>query len=133
MNFSKKNHEFLNSNLIVMSKKLILMLAVVAVVSFTFTSCKKDKQEEVKTEEKADMASNELYQCPMDCEDGKSYTEAGNCPVCKMDLKSKTVDMDSDKKHDDSCTCKAGGECKCAPGECKCVADNEKKDGDTDS
>ena len=121
-------------------KKLILMLAVITVVSFAFTSCKKDKKEEdVKTEEKADMASNEVYQCPMDCEEGKSYTEAGSCPVCKMDLKAKTVTMDDDshKKHDDSCTCKSGGECKCAAGECKCVADNDagKKDenGDKDS
>jgi len=120
-----------------MSKKLILTLAIVMVASFTFTSCKSDKKEEVKTEEKADMASNELYQCPMDCEDGKSYTEAGSCPVCKMDLKAKTVDMDSDdhKKHDDSCTCKKGGECKCEAGECKCMADNEgeQDDENTDS
>lgn len=26
------------------------------------------------------------YQCPMDCEKGKFYEEAGTCPVCKMDL-----------------------------------------------
>lgn len=122
-------------------KKLILMLAVVTVVSFAFTSCKSDKKEDVKTEEKAEMASNEVYQCPMDCEEGKSYTEAGSCPVCKMDLKSKTVDMDGDssKKHVEGCTCKSGGECKCAPGECKCMADNDAKhegeheDGDTNS
>ena len=97
MNFSKKNHEYHNSKLITMSKKLILMLAVVAVVSFTFTSCKNDKKEETKTEQ---TASNELYQCPMDCEDGKSYTEPGTCPVCKMDLKAKKVDMDDDSHED---------------------------------
>ncbi|MDY7395332.1 heavy metal-binding domain-containing protein [Aureibaculum sp. 2210JD6-5] len=116
-------------------KKLILMLAIVMVVCFTFTSCKKEKKEEdVKTEEKADMASNEVYQCPMDCEDGKSYTEAGSCPVCKMDLKAKTVDMDSDdhKMHADNCTCKSGGECKCADGECKCMADNSAKNDNKD-
>lgn len=27
------------------------------------------------------------YQCPMDCEKGKVYTEPGKCPVCEMDLK----------------------------------------------
>ena len=78
-------------------RKLILMLAVVAVVSFTFTSCKSDKKEEVKTEETSkETASNEVYQCPMDCEDGKSYSEPGTCPVCKMDLKAKKVDVNDD-------------------------------------
>ena len=28
------------------------------------------------------------YQCPMKCEGDKTYPEEGNCPVCKMDLKS---------------------------------------------
>lgn len=26
------------------------------------------------------------YHCPMDCEDGKTYDEAGQCPKCGMDL-----------------------------------------------
>lgn len=26
------------------------------------------------------------YKCPMDCEDGKTYDEPGQCPVCEMDL-----------------------------------------------
>ena len=26
------------------------------------------------------------YQCPMDCEAGKTYDEPGACSVCKMDL-----------------------------------------------
>ena len=89
-------------------KKTILTLAIIVAVGFTFTSCKKDKKEEVKIEEvKTDvteeMASNVVYQCPMDCEKGKSYTEKGNCPVCKMDLKGKEVDMDGDSEmHKDS-------------------------------
>ena len=29
------------------------------------------------------------YQCPMNCENDKSYSELGNCPVCKMDLEPK--------------------------------------------
>lgn len=39
-----------------------------------------------------------IYQCPMQCEGDKTYSEAGSCPVCKMDLKpvaskiSKIVD-----------------------------------------
>lgn len=27
------------------------------------------------------------YQCPMQCEGDKTYTEEGSCPICKMDLK----------------------------------------------
>lgn len=93
-------------------RKVILMLVVVTVMSFTVTSCKKEKKEEVKTEVEAKeevkkeakevLASNDvLYQCPMDCEKGKSYTEAGTCPVCKMDLKEKKVDMDEEHKDHD--------------------------------
>ena len=88
-------------------KKLILMLLVVAAMSFAVTSCKKDKKEEVKTEvevkeeAKEILASNDvLYQCPMDCEEGKSYTEAGTCPVCKMDLKEKKVEMEDAHEHE---------------------------------
>ena len=88
-------------------KKVFLMVAMVALVSFTVTSCKKDKAEDVKIEtEVVDeakqeaqevLASNDvLHQCPMDCEKGKSYTEAGKCPVCKMDLKEKKVNVEED-------------------------------------
>ena len=88
-------------------KKVFLMVAMAALVSFSATSCKKDKAEDVKSEtEVVDEAKQEaqevlasnnvLHQCPMDCEKGKSYTEAGKCPVCKMDLKEKKVDVEED-------------------------------------
>ena len=28
-----------------------------------------------------------VYQCPMQCEGAKTYSEAGSCPICNMDLK----------------------------------------------
>ena len=70
-------------------------------IGFTFTSCKNDKKEEskvedIKTEVNQEMASNEVYQCPMDCEKGKTYDEAGDCPVCNMGLKAKAVDSGKD-------------------------------------
>lgn len=116
-------------------KKVFLMVAMVTLVSFTVTSCKKDKAEEVKTEVEAVdeakqeaeevLASNDvLHQCPMDCEKGKSYTEPGKCPVCKMDLKEKKVDT---KEHAENCQCKADGDCTCEGEECKCKADELKK------
>ncbi|MFN0201998.1 MAG: heavy metal-binding domain-containing protein [Bacteroidia bacterium] len=42
------------------------------------------KQDSVKTEVAA-----AVYQCPMDCEKGKTYDKAGDCPVCKMALEKK--------------------------------------------
>jgi rRNA maturation protein Nop10 len=27
------------------------------------------------------------YSCPMKCEEDKTYTDEGQCPVCGMDLK----------------------------------------------
>lgn len=89
-------------------KKIILVLTICLGVSFVLTSCKKEKKEEIITEEldlitedtevikeleTKEMASNTLYQCPMDCEKGKSYIKEGSCPVCKMNLKPKNVDM----------------------------------------
>jgi hypothetical protein len=90
-------------------KKVILVLAICLGVSFAFTSCKKEKKEEVKTEEvevvneveTKEMTSNTLYQCPMNCEKGKSYIKEGSCPVCKMNLKPKEVDMDSDSEYEE--------------------------------
>ncbi len=86
-------------------KKLILLVLLVSAVTFSVSSCKKKDKEAPKTEEAASdqakeeakevMASNDvLYQCPMDCEEGKSYTEKGSCPVCKMDLREKKVDLE---------------------------------------
>ena len=40
-------------------------------------SCSNEKQND----------GGEEYQCPMKCEGEKTYSSAGNCPVCKMDLK----------------------------------------------
>ena len=45
------------------------------------------------------------YQCPMECEGEKVYSENGSCPVCKMDLKSitkKTKKVLSDEISDES-------------------------------
>ena len=72
-------------------KKPILLLALFLSVSIVLTSCKESKKEEHKTHtehgvEKADLAMNDAYQCPMDCENGKTYDKEGTCPVCEMNL-----------------------------------------------
>ena len=61
-------------------KRLILMLAL-AIGTFAVVSCKDEAKDE-STE--MHMAG---FTCPMDCEKGKIYDEAGKCPVCEMDLK----------------------------------------------
>ena len=76
-------------------KKVIMVIAVIAFTSFSLQSCK-EKKEEIKME-----VATAVYQCPMDCEDGKSYTEAGQCPVCKMDLVEKEVDLEENHGGDD--------------------------------
>jgi len=55
------------------------LLFSVFVMVITLASCNSNKSEK---------ASDELavYQCPMQCEGEKTYSEAGSCPVCKMDL-----------------------------------------------
>ncbi|UMB62070.1 hypothetical protein MHL31_07710 [Lutibacter sp. A80] len=75
-------------------KRSILILVAIFSFSVLFTACKETKKENVETEfhENQDYSSekeanNSVYQCPMDCEDGKTYDAKGTCPVCKMDLK----------------------------------------------
>ncbi|MFK5958806.1 MAG: heavy metal-binding domain-containing protein [Lutibacter sp.] len=120
-------------------KKTIFVFAAIFSFAILFTSCKETKKEEAKEDVKIEsheghdhdskeMSSTDVYQCPMDCEKGKTYDKAGSCPVCKMDLKVKSVD-NKDLKNTVVCNCKKGGECTCAPGECKCgdkVASNKK-------
>ncbi len=65
-------------------KKTIFIIALTFTVGLSFNSCKKETKNEIKKE-----VSVKNYQCPMDCEHGKTYTEPGKCPVCKMDLKEK--------------------------------------------
>jgi len=112
------------------------ILAVVAIFSFAvlFTACKETKKEEVKEEVQmesheghdhdSDAMASKVYQCPMDCEKGKTYEGEGSCPVCKMDLKENTQVFE----HAEGCKCKEAGECTCEDGKCSCkeeVASNK--------
>jgi len=109
-------------------KKLILGVVAIFSIAVMFTSCKETKKDsdadkhELHEHKDGETAHN-AYQCPMDCEKGKTYGKEGNCPVCKMDLKAG--DNDGEMKHADNCTCKEGGECKCEDGKCKCQESKE--------
>lgn len=93
-------------------------------LSVVMVSCKEtDKKMDADTDlemheehaaDKADMAMVAEYQCPMDCEEGKTYDAEGICPVCEMNLKKLEKegehthdngetheDHDSEEEHDD--------------------------------
>lgn len=102
-------------------KKVLLSVAIIAAIGFTScTSEKKAEKQEAPKEEvqKEEMNHDKMdidkmavaeYQCPMKCEDEKTYTDKDHkCPVCKMDLKEvkhedgESHDMDADKKSEEN-------------------------------
>ncbi len=87
--------------------KLKTTSLIVALISLVMLSSCKDKAKENTDETKNELVEENQYQCPMDCEDGKTYTEAGSCPVCKMDLKliSKATAMTCSVHKDGNCSC----------------------------
>ena len=93
-------------------RKLVLIMAFAIAIGAMFTSCKSENKEnkeedteivkEVDQEVKEEMNNKliaGLYQCPMDCEDGKVYEVPGTCPVCKMNLKLKETEGE-EENHD---------------------------------
>jgi hypothetical protein len=116
-----------------MKKSIFVFTAIFSFVVL-FTACKETKKEEVKEEvkieshevhdhEEGEMSSS-VYQCPMDCEKGKTYETAGTCPVCKMDLK----EISKETAHVEGCKCIAEGECKCEIGKCICKTEMASKE-----
>ncbi len=98
-------------------KKVVLTL-VLGLFSVAFTSAQNTKG--IKEEVKLEVASNDVvYKCPMKCEGDKTYKKAGQCPVCKMDLKSGNSSCKEKgkaeckgKKEGKSCKEKGKAECK---------------------
>ena len=96
-----------------MYKKLLSISATLLFVlgSLTFNSCggsEKSNDTEITHEhqpEEGDDAHQHasVYQCPMQCEDEKTYSEPGNCPKCNMALEEVNGDHDHqhDEQHDD--------------------------------
>ena len=84
-------------------KKIVL---IAFLTTSLFSACNNAPKTEIKAEEvktqattapenKAPEAKKDtaqmaaVYQCPMNCEKGKTYDKPGKCPKCKMDLKKK--------------------------------------------
>jgi hypothetical protein len=71
-----------------MKKIFILCLPAILMVA----ACNNTKTSSEKNAKQADSISDSAkvtYQCPMDCEKGKTYAQAGKCPVCEMELEKK--------------------------------------------
>ncbi|TXK73789.1 heavy-metal-associated domain-containing protein [Mesonia sp. HuA40] len=84
MNFSKKNHEHKNKNVIDVSKKVILSVAVIAALGLT--SCKNETKKETETtttEMSKDMAITDL-----------SFGVRGNCGMCKKTIENAARSVD---------------------------------------
>lgn len=106
-----------------MSLYKLLMLIIFCSTLFACKQDKKDAHTNTNTEVNSittDNSQQELanYSCPMNCEDGKTYTEKGSCPICKMDLALHLSSKDNPTE-EKLCQCKKG-ECKCKKGACKC-------------
>lgn len=118
-------------------KAIITPIVICLLTVSIFTACK-DKKENGKPDNVSEIV-DATYSCPMNCEDGKTYHEAGSCPVCKMDLMLVTTDkiMTCEAHKEGKCSCE-GATCKCANckehagkitcemhenGKCKCEGD----------
>ena len=111
-------------------KKLMFLLVAVFALTVVTISCKETKKESENADAQVEEAveaveevveekmAAAVYACPMDCEEGKTYSEAGTCPECKMDLKE--VQAEVEMEHAEGCKCMEAGECKCEEGKCEC-------------
>ncbi|MDX1830346.1 MAG: heavy metal-binding domain-containing protein [Lutibacter sp.] len=113
-------------------KKITIALVAIFSVAVITISCnkaakKESGKEEVKIEKQEmdnhDEMANVVYQCPMDCEHGKTYDKEGNCPVCNMKLRSfKSDDLDN-KTSADSTGVSSVMNCKNCKGKMACKSD----------
>ena len=67
-------------------KKQITTAALLLTAVMFLASCGNKTSESKKETPTTEQTANAMYQCPMKCEGDTSYTTAGKCPVCEMDL-----------------------------------------------
>lgn len=99
-------------------KKITRVLLLSIAFGFVVAACNNGKKEEdssKQVEEQKEHATHDdaedddhgyemamaAYQCPMKCEDEKTYAEEGSCPVCKMDLKKVEVASNEEAKEEE--------------------------------
>ena len=84
---------------------IIVAIFSIAVITVSCNKGAKKAKKEIKVEKQEmhnhNNMANAVYQCPMDCEHGKTYDKEGNCPVCNMKLKKvASKGSDSNKATD---------------------------------
>ncbi len=94
-----------------MARQILFLIISLSLMVVACKSEKKQNNGDTKTEQIAEVK----YQCPMDCEQGKTYDEAGSCPVCKMDLKPVQAGGES------TCSVHEDGNCSCEGKQCACT------------
>jgi len=88
--------QILNMKKIILRFKNQLLLIAVITCSISFTACNSTKEKTPESPPQTTVPDSTgsntqvaTYQCPMDCEKGKTYNAPGQCPVCGMDLEQK--------------------------------------------
>ena len=82
-----------------MKINIIKSLGIITMSALILISCSESQEgtnpegstisndQEINSEENEEHSHSIEYKCPMDCEDGKTYNEPGDCPVCGMEVK----------------------------------------------
>lgn len=64
-----------------------------------FAACGGNNANTEKAASEATATAGKKYACPMQCEGEKTYTEAGKCPVCKMELQEVAMAETDSAEH----------------------------------
>lgn len=74
-----------------MKKSFLISIISTGLLCIAIESCNNP------TKTKSDQSEEKvIYQCPMDCEKGKTYDKAGQCPECNMDLEKGEIPLSND-------------------------------------
>lgn len=69
--------------------KSALIAILISVILASCTNSSSNAPSETKDKKTDSNPKAAVYQCPMDCEKGKTYDKPGKCPVCEMELVKK--------------------------------------------
>ena len=84
---------------------IILVIAILIVIFMQVIECSQVARSASPDFDRAPEETYELiiedelaYVCPINCENGKTYKEEGNCPVCDLPLKARNEKEISQEK-----------------------------------
>lgn len=69
-----------------MKKQFLSIIIAMAAVTFIGCSSEEASNNDATESTEETTEATAQYACPMDCENGKVYDQAGDCPVCGMAL-----------------------------------------------